>query len=113
VFLGVAAEQAIVCQVMASWADKGRVIPSLTVGLEDIAPLLRRGVTAGRKVGDLGPAKGSPFFGDRSPPGVRHIRRASSPAAASRAARAKSVGASTAGGGPPRTSTCRPTSRSS
>jgi hypothetical protein len=65
VFLGVAAEQAIVCLVMATWADKIRVIPALTSGLEAIEPLLKRGVTAGRKVGDLAPAKGSPFFGDR------------------------------------------------
>src|SRR5262249_4542939 len=54
-----------VCLVMATWADKIRVIPALMEGMSAIEPLLRRGVTAGRKVGDVGPAKGSPFAGDR------------------------------------------------
>jgi hypothetical protein len=66
VYLGVAAEQAIVCVVMATWADKLRVAPELGAGLRTIEPLLRRGLpSAGRKGADVGPAKGSPWVGDR------------------------------------------------
>jgi hypothetical protein len=65
VYVGVAAEQAIVCVVMATWADKRRVAPELGAGLKDIDPLLRRGLPSARRPGDVGPAKGSPWSGDR------------------------------------------------
>jgi hypothetical protein len=66
VYLGVAAEQAIVCVVMATWADKLHVAPAIAAGLKAIEPLLRRGLpAAGRKAADVGPAKGSPWVGDR------------------------------------------------
>ncbi len=65
VYLGVAAEQAIVCVVMASWADMMRAEPALEAGLRAIEPLLRRGLPAGRRSGDVGPVKGSPWVGDR------------------------------------------------
>jgi hypothetical protein len=65
VYLGVAAEQAIVCVVMASWADMARAEPALSAGLRAIEPLLRRGLPAGKRSGDLGPVKGSPYVGDR------------------------------------------------
>ncbi len=65
VYLGVAAEQAIVCVVMASWADMMRAGPALAAGLRSIEPLLRRGVPAARRPGDVGPVKGVPFVGDR------------------------------------------------
>ena len=64
--MGVAAEQAIVCVVMATWADKIRVAASLSAGLKAIEPLLRRGLPAApRRSPDIGPAKGSPWVGDR------------------------------------------------
>jgi len=65
VYLGVAAEQAIVCVVMASWADMQRAEPALVAGLRSIEPLLRRGLPAGKRSGDVGPVKGSPYHGDR------------------------------------------------
>ena len=66
VYVGVAAAQAIVCVVMATWADKLRVASALGAGLKAIEPLLRRGLpAAGRKAADVGPAKGSPWVGDR------------------------------------------------
>ena len=66
VYLGVAAEQAIVCVVMASWADRMRVAAALSSGIKDIEPLLRRGLPT-RRTTDLGPVKGSPFPGDGKP----------------------------------------------
>jgi hypothetical protein len=65
VYMGVAAEQAIVCVVMATWADKMRVGPALAAGLKAIEPLLKRGLPSVKRPGDVGPAKGSPFLGDR------------------------------------------------
>jgi hypothetical protein len=65
IYVGVAADQAIVCVVMASWADRSRATPALTAGLEAIEPLLRRGLPAGRRAGDAGPVKGSPWVGER------------------------------------------------
>jgi hypothetical protein len=65
VYLGIAAEQAIVCVVMASWADKVRVAQSLSAGLLAIEPLLRRGLPTARRPGDLGPAKGAAWVGER------------------------------------------------
>jgi hypothetical protein len=85
VYVGVAADQAIVCVVMATWADKIRVGPALAEGIKAIEPLLRRGVPSSRRTGDVGPAKGSPFVGDRRsvPPPVFSrvplIRAASTP----------------------------------
>ena len=73
VYLGVAAEQAIVCVVMATWADKLRVASAIAAGLTAIEPLLKRGLPAMRRPGDVGPAKGSPFVGDKRtmpPPGM-------------------------------------------
>jgi hypothetical protein len=66
VYLGVVAEQAIICVVMASWADRMRVAPALAKGMEDIEPLLRRGLPT-RRASDLGPAKGTPFPADGRP----------------------------------------------
>ncbi len=66
VYLGVVAEQAIICVVMASWADKIRVAPALSKGMEDIEPLLRRGLPT-RRASDLGPAKGTRFPGHGRP----------------------------------------------
>jgi hypothetical protein len=69
VYVGVAAEQAIVCVAMATWADKVRVAPALEAGIEAIEPLLRRGLpTARRPAADPGPAKGSPFVAAPSAP---------------------------------------------
>jgi hypothetical protein len=65
VYLGVAADQAIVCVALATWADALRAEPALAAGLRAIEPLLRRGLPASRRPGDLGPAKGTPFVGDR------------------------------------------------
>jgi len=65
VYVGTAAEQAIVCVVMATWADKRRVAAALSAGLRAIEPLLRRGLPAARRSPDLTPAKGSRFTGDR------------------------------------------------
>ena len=63
VYLAVAAEQAIVCIVMASWADKMRVGSALAAGIKSIEPLLRRGLPA-RRSSDVEPAKGVPFPGE-------------------------------------------------
>ncbi|MFT3772048.1 MAG: hypothetical protein QM820_42115 [Minicystis sp.] len=68
VYIGVVAEQAIVCVVMASWADKLRVTPAIEAGMRAIGPLLRRGLpTARRSTADVEPAKGSPYVPERSP----------------------------------------------
>jgi hypothetical protein len=74
VYVGVAAEQAIVCVVMATWADKMRVASAMAAGLRAIEPLLKRGLPSMRRPGDLGPAKGSPFVGDKRtlPPPSMH-----------------------------------------
>jgi hypothetical protein len=67
VYIGVAAEQAIVCVVLASWADRIRVTPAIESGMELIEPLLRRGLPVGRRSSpDLGPAKGSPYVPGRA-----------------------------------------------
>jgi hypothetical protein len=67
VYLGVVAEQAIVCVVLASWADRVRAAPALESGMELIEPLLRRGLPAGRRSSpDLGPAKGVPYVPERA-----------------------------------------------
>lgn len=65
VYLGVAAEQAIVCAVMATWADKIRVSSAMAAGLKAIEPLLKRGGPVMRRHGETGPVKGSPFLGER------------------------------------------------
>jgi hypothetical protein len=65
VYLGVAAEQAIVCVALATWADARSAEPALSAGLRAIEPLLRRGLPVNRRPGDLGPAKGTPYTGDR------------------------------------------------
>jgi hypothetical protein len=66
VYFGVVAEQAIVCVVLASWADRVRAAPALESGMELIEPLLRRGLPAGRRSSpDLGPAKGVPYVPER------------------------------------------------
>ena len=70
VYIGVVAEQAIVCLVMASWADKIRVAPALESGMRTIAPLLRRGVPSARRPPDVEPAKGSPYVSERASPSV-------------------------------------------
>jgi hypothetical protein len=68
VYVGVVAEQAIVCAVMASWADKMRVAAEMEAGMRAIAPLLRRGLpTARRSAVEVEPAKGSPYLPDRAP----------------------------------------------
>ena len=66
VFIGVVAEQAIVCVVMASWADKLRVVPAMDPGMRAIAPLLRRGLPSPRRAADVEPAKGSPYVPERA-----------------------------------------------
>jgi hypothetical protein len=67
VYVGVIAEQAILCVVMATWAEKIRVQPAITAGMRTIEPRLKRGMpaTARRGGADLSPAKGSPWTGDR------------------------------------------------
>ncbi|APR77876.1 Hypothetical protein A7982_03223 [Minicystis rosea] len=68
VYLGVVAEQAIICVVMATWADKLRVAPAIEAGMRSIAPLLKRGLPSTRRAGaDVEPAKGSPYHSDRAP----------------------------------------------
>jgi hypothetical protein len=60
VYLAVAGEQAIVCAVMATWADKIRVAPALVAGVRAMEPLLRRGLPPARRTAaDLVPAKGA------------------------------------------------------
>ncbi len=66
VYVAVVAEQAVVCVVMASWADKLRVQPALESGMDLIEPLLRRGLPSARRSPDLGPAKGSPYVPERA-----------------------------------------------
>jgi hypothetical protein len=67
VYVGVAGEQAIVCVVMASWADKMRVTPGLKAALEALEPLLLRGIPSQRK-SDLPPARGSRWPGPHATP---------------------------------------------
>jgi hypothetical protein len=62
VYLGVIAEQAILCMVMASWADKLRAASAMEAAMESIEPLLKRGLPAARRTPDLAPAKGSPYL---------------------------------------------------
>lgn len=51
VYVGVAAEQAIVCVVMASWADQRAVSQALEAALEEIEPILQQ---ASKKRGGKG-----------------------------------------------------------
>jgi len=67
VYLGVVAEQAVICVVMASWADMLRVAPAMAEGMRAVAPLLRRGLPAIRRAPDVEPAKGSPYVAGRAP----------------------------------------------
>jgi hypothetical protein len=69
VYVGVIAEQAILCVVMATWADKLRVASAMEAAMEDIEPLLKRGLAAGRRTPDLVPAKGSPYLEPPEAPG--------------------------------------------
>jgi hypothetical protein len=67
VYVGVVAEQAIVCVVVATWAEKIRVAPALEAGMVAIEPLLRRGLPNGRRsLPDAEPARGSPFVPERA-----------------------------------------------
>lgn len=68
VYVAVVAEQAIICVVMATWADKFRVASAITAGMKLIEPLLKRGLPSVRRTGDVGPAKGSPFVEKRTLP---------------------------------------------
>jgi len=72
VFVGVAAAQALVCVVMASWADRSRVAPALEQGLLDLEPILRRGAPSVGRNRAPSPVKGSPFrrAPDSAPPPV-------------------------------------------
>ena len=67
VYVGVAGEQAIVCVVMASWADKMRVTPGLKAGLEALEPMLLRGIPGPRRV-KYPPARGSRWPGPHATP---------------------------------------------
>ena len=70
VYLGVVAEQAIVCVVVATWAEKRHVAVALETGMASIEPLLRRGLPSGRRaLPDAEPAKGSPFVRGHDAPG--------------------------------------------
>jgi hypothetical protein len=84
VYIGVVNEQAVVCVVMASWADKMRVAPALEAGMKVIAPLLRRGLPATRRTPDVEPAKGSPYVPDRTSSPPPSIDRTSSPPSSDR-----------------------------
>ena len=81
VFIGVVAEQAIVCVAMASWADKMRVVPAIEPGMRAIAPLLRRGLPSVRRAGSADPVKGSPYVRERAsiPPESGPMGLASAP----------------------------------
>ncbi len=48
VYLGVADEQAILCVVMATWADKASAMPAVIAGLRGLEPLLRKGLPRAR-----------------------------------------------------------------
>ena len=55
VFVAVAGEQAVVCVVMATWADKKHVFPAIADGLESLEPMIasaakRRKATGKRRV---------------------------------------------------------------
>lgn len=49
VYLGVAGDQAIVCAVMATWADKIRVASAIRAGVRALTPLLHKGIPRQRK----------------------------------------------------------------
>jgi hypothetical protein len=66
VYVSVVAEQAILCVVMASWADMLRAAPAIAEGMKAIAPLLRRGLPSPRRAADVEPAKGSPYVAGRT-----------------------------------------------
>jgi hypothetical protein len=82
VFVGVAANQAVLCVVMASWADKRPVLPAVDDALDALESLLDGGSIAKAQRGLVGPARD----GAREPP---RRRSSAAPPAPKRAASIK------------------------